>query len=81
MWENNILTSRHYNSPITYKLKLSGFMSEWKSHLVELGNMAMEDIYYQSNQISSSVFSYYQIKSLNNNEQLEIFVIRHFKFI
>ena len=39
VWENiNILNSRHYNSPITYKLKLSGFMSEWKSHLVALGN-------------------------------------------
>ena len=55
----SILTSRHYNSPITYKLKLSGFMSEWKSHLVALGNLAMEGIYHQSNQISSSVFSYY----------------------
>ena len=65
VWEYNILNSRHYNSPITYKLKLSGFMSEWKSHLVTLGNLAMEGIYHQPNQISSSVFSYYQVKSLN----------------
>ena len=68
----NILASRHYNSPITYKLKLSGFMSEWKSHLVALGNLAMEGIYHQPNEISSSVFSYYKVKSLNKNEQMEI---------
>ena len=42
-----------------YKLKSdsSGFISNWKSRLVALGNLAKEGIHYQSDEISSSVFS------------------------
>ena len=50
----------------TYKLKSdkSGFISEWKSRLVALGNLAKEGIHYSSDEISSSVFSYDSLRTV-----------------
>ena len=50
----------------TYKLKSdkSGFISEWKSRLVACGNLAKEGIHYQSDEISSSVFSYDYLRTV-----------------
>ena len=50
----------------TYKLKSdkSGFISEWKSRLVACGNLAKEGIHYQSDEISSSVFSYDSLRTV-----------------
>ena len=49
-----------------YKLKSdsSGFISDWKSRLVALGNLAKEGIHYQSDEISSSVFSYDSLRTI-----------------
>ena len=49
-----------------YKLKLSkdGCISEWKSRLCALGNLSKEGIHYESDELSSSVFTYDSLRTL-----------------
>ena len=50
----------------TYKIKTdsSGFISEYKSRLVACGNLAKEGVHYQSDELSSSVFTYDSLRTI-----------------
>ena len=49
-----------------YKIKsdMLGFISEYKSRLVCCGNLAKEGVHYQSDELSSSVFTYDSLRTL-----------------
>jgi hypothetical protein len=52
-----------------YKIKsdILGFISEYKSRLVCCENLAKEGVHYQSDELSSSVFTYDSLRTLVSN--------------
>ena len=66
LWEETLpIGTFYYPCIFMYKLKSSsGFIYDWKSRLVALGNSAKECIHYQSDEISSSVFSYDSLRTV-----------------
>ena len=66
LWEETLpIGTFYYPCIFMYKLKSSpGFIYDWKSRLVALENLAKEGIHYQSDEISSSVFSYDSLRTV-----------------
>ena len=65
--ETSYLPKGEYSLPckFVYKLKTSsdGCISEWKSRLCVLGNLSKEGIHCESDELSSSVFTYDSLRT------------------